>query len=167
MVTAHRRESFGIPFKNICFAIKKVAKKFDNIEIVYPVHLNPNVRKPVFSILKGIKNVHLIEPLDYHKLIWLMNKSYIIVTDSGGIQEEAPSLGKPVLVIRNVTERTEGIDANTAKLIGTNENNIFNSISKLLLDKNEYLKMAKAINPYGDGKSSERILNIIKRSLIE
>ena len=167
LVTAHRRESFGRPFENICIAIKKTAEKFSDVEIIYPVHLNPNVRGPVFEILGKTKNVHLIEPLTYPKLIWLMKKSYIVVTDSGGIQEEAPSLGKPVLVIRDVTERTEGVDAGTAKLIGTNSENIAKNIALLLDDRDVYEKMAKAANPYGDGKSSERILKIIGQSIDE
>jgi len=167
LVTAHRRESFGKPFENICNSLKQIAYNFDDIDIVYPVHLNPNVRTPVFEILDKTKNIHLIEPLDYPELIWLMKKSYMVVTDSGGIQEEAPSLGKPVLVIRDVTERSEGIDAGTAKLIGTNKENIVQNISLLLNNKQEYERMAKATNPYGDGKSSERILKIISRSIDE
>ena len=165
LVTAHRRESFGKPFENMCSAIKRIAKHFDDVEIIYPVHLNPNVRKPVFEILGNMENIHLIEPLDYPKLIWIMNRSYIVVTDSGGIQEEAPALGKPVLVLRDVTERTEGIDAKTAKLVGTNEDKIFNAISGLLENRGAYLEMAKAVNPYGDGKTSERILNTIDNKL--
>ncbi len=163
LVTAHRRESFGKPFEEICKAIRKVAEDFDDVEIVYPVHLNPNVRKPVFELLGKIKNIHLINPLIYPDLIWLMEKSYLVVTDSGGIQEEAPSIGKPVLVIRDVTERTEGIDAGTAKLIGSNSSNVAKNISLLLTDKSAYKKMSEAINPYGDGKSSERIVKIIGR----
>ena len=162
LVTGHRRESFGEPFKNICYALKEIASNFcDVVEIVYPVHLNPNVRKPVFEILDGIENIHLIEPLPYDYLVWLMDKSYLILTDSGGIQEEAPSLNKPVLVMRNVTERTEGIEAGTAKLVGTDKSVIVDTVSKLLLDENSYKSMSVAENPYGDGKSSERIEKII------
>jgi len=162
LVTGHRRESFGEPFRQICLALKEFAEKFeDEIEIVYPVHLNPNVRKPVFDILSGQKNIHLIEPLSYPYLVWLLEKSYFVLTDSGGIQEEAPSLGKPVLVMREVTERMEGIKAGTAKLVGVKKESIVKNSVKLLTDKNLYQKMAKKKNPYGDGKSSERIVKII------
>ncbi len=161
LVTGHRRESFGKAFDDICLAIKKVADEFSDVEVVYPVHLNPNVREPVNRILKGCKRVHIIEPLDYPSMIWLMSKSNIILTDSGGVQEEAPSLGKPVLVMRDVTERQEGIDAGTAKLVGTDSNLIFNSVSELLTNNSVYEKMAKATNPYGDGKSSQKILEIL------
>ena len=163
LVTGHRRESFGKPFENICYALKEIAQ--DNVEIVYPVHLNPNVRGHVYPILSGIKNIHLVEPLEYPYLIWLMSKSYIILTDSGGIQEEAPSLGKPVLVMRDVTERTEGIDAGTALIVGTDMKKIFDATRMLLTDKREYRKMARRKNPYGDGKSSKRIRTVIKRLL--
>ena len=164
LVTGHRRESFGKPFKDICSALKKIALRRD-VEIVYPVHLNPNVKKPVFSILKDIKNVHLIDPIEYPKLIWLIKKSYIVLTDSGGIQEEAPSLGKPVLVMREVTERIEGIEAGTCKLIGTNYKKIVKEVTHLLDDEILYGKMANSINPYGDGKSSKRILSVLKKLL--
>ena len=163
LVTGHRRESFGKPFENICYALKEIAERED-VEIVYPVHLNPNVREPVNRILKGIKNIHLMEPLSYPYLIWLMNKSYLILTDSGGIQEEAPSLGKPVLVMREVTERIEGIEAGTAKLVGTNKEKIVKEAIKLLNNKEEYEKMAKSVNPYGDGKASRRIKEILKQT---
>ncbi len=166
LVTGHRRESFGEPFKQICLAIKDLAEKFkDEVEIVYPVHLNPNVRKPVFGILKWEKNVHLIEPLSYPYLVWLLNKSYFVLTDSGGIQEESPSLGKPVLVMRNVTERIEGIKSSTAKLVGTKKESIFKNAEELLINKDLYQKMAKAKNPYGDGKSAEKIVEIVKNNL--
>ncbi len=161
LVTAHRRESLGEGFRNICEALREVATSNKEIEIVYPVHLNPNVRQPVFEILGEIKNIKLIEPLDYPKLIYLMEKSYCIITDSGGIQEEAPSLGKPVLVIRDVTERTEGIEAGTAKLIGTEKTKIVKWMEKLLNDKQIYKEMAKAKNPYGDGQSAQRIKEIM------
>jgi UDP-N-acetylglucosamine 2-epimerase (non-hydrolysing) len=160
LVTGHRRESFGKPFENICHALKMIAEN-DEIEIVYPVHLNPNVRKPVLKILGKIPNIHLKEPLDYPSFVWLMNKSYIILTDSGGVQEEAPSLGKPVLVMRDITERTEGIEAGTAKIVGTDKEKIIRETLELLNDKSVYDKMAKAINPYGDGKSSEKILKTL------
>jgi UDP-N-acetylglucosamine 2-epimerase (non-hydrolysing) len=161
LVTGHRRESFGEPFKNIFTAIKTIASQFPDTEIVYPVHLNPNVRKPVNDILGGIRNIHLIEPLSYPHLIWLMNHSYLILTDSGGIQEEAPSLGKPVLVMREVTERTEGVAAGTAKLVGTDRELIINEASRLLTDSSAYETMAKAVNPYGDGNSSGAICTVV------
>lgn len=156
LVTGHRRESFGRPFEEICNAIKDIAANND-VEIVYPVHLNPRVRKPVFRILKNLTNVHLIEPLDYPSFVWLMNKSYIILTDSGGIQEEAPSIGKPVLVMRDVTERNEGVNAGTARIVGTDRVKIVKEALKLISDRTEYDKMAKSINPYGDGNASKRI----------
>lgn len=161
LVTAHRRESFGEPFENICNAVKELSIKYPNVEFVYPVHLNPNVREVVYRILSDIPNVHLIEPLDYPYMVWIMNKAFIVLTDSGGVQEEAPSLGKPVLVLRDVTERQEGVDAGTAKLVGTDRELIIIEASKLLDDTKEYEKMAKAINPYGDGKASERIVHIL------
>lgn len=162
LVTGHRRESFGKPFEDMCNAIKHIVNTHKDVEVVYPVHLNPNVRKTVGEILEGVPHIHLIEPLDYPYLIWLMNKSYIVMTDSGGIQEEAPALGKPVLVMRDVTERTEGIEAGTAKLVGTDKNVIIESADKLITDKNEYLKMANAVNPYGDGTTSAQVAAILK-----
>ena len=135
------------------------------MEIVYPVHLNPNVRKPVFDILTGIDNIHLIEPLEYPYLIWLMNRCFCALTDSGGIQEEAPSLGKPVLVMRDVTERMEGIEAGICKLVGTHKETIVKETVRLLDDSPLYEQMAKAINPYGDGRSSVRILEILNRKI--
>jgi len=164
LVTCHRRESFGEPFKNICLALEEIAEN-NEVEIVYPVHLNPNVKKPVFEILNGHENIHLIDPLAYSNLVWLMKKSYLILTDSGGIQEEAPSLGKPVLVMREVTERIEGVEAGTCKVIGTAREMIVGETLRLLTDDQEYTRMARAINPYGDGKSSDRILSIIKGAL--
>jgi UDP-N-acetylglucosamine 2-epimerase (non-hydrolysing) len=163
LVTGHRRESFGEPFHNICNALKEISKNIPDINIIYPVHLNPNVRKPVYDILNKIKNVHLIEPLDYHRMIWLLNKSYIVLTDSGGIQEEAPSLGKPVLVMRDVTERMEGIEAGTAMLVGTEKENIIREVYKLLDYPGEYELMSKAKNPYGEGDSSKKIVDILCR----
>jgi len=166
LVTIHRRESFGQPFRNICIALKEIAREMEKeVEIVYPVHLNPNVRKPVFEILSGVKNVHLIDPIDYPHLVWLMDKSYLVLTDSGGIQEEAPSMGKPVLVLREVTERQEGIEAGTAKLVGTDKKRIIESTLELLTNMQKYEKMAKAINPYGDGNASLKIVKILKRNL--
>ncbi len=161
LVTCHRRESFGKPIEEIFKAILNIANSFNNVEIVYPVHFNPNVVKPAYRMLNQAKNIHLIKPLGYPDLIWLMNKSYLVLTDSGGIQEEAPSLGKPVLVLREVTERTEGIEAGTALLVGVNKNNIIRTAEKFLTDKKAYSKMARAVNPYGDGRSSERILKFL------
>lgn len=163
LVTGHRRESFGKPFENICSAIKRLSH--EDIEIVYPVHLNPNVQQPVFEILSGIKNIHLTEPLNYPELIWLMKQSYIVLTDSGGIQEEAPSLGKPVVVMRDVTERPEGVEAGNAILAGTDSDKIYNSVYELLNDTEKYNKIARIANPYGSGDTSDLILNIIKGKL--
>jgi UDP-N-acetylglucosamine 2-epimerase (non-hydrolysing) len=162
LITGHRRESFGEGFNNICNALRDIISMHKDIEIIYPVHLIPNVRVAVNKILKGVDGIHLIEPLDYPYMIWLMSKAYLILTDSGGIQEEAPSLGKPVLVMREVTERTEGIEAGTAKLIGVGRNKIVSEVEKLLNNGMEYDKMSKAVNPYGDGKSSEKIFQAIK-----
>jgi len=157
LVTGHRRENFGENFKNICFALKEIAEQREVI-IVYPVHLNPNVQAPVKAILSGIDNVRLIEPLEYEPFIYLMRHAYFILTDSGGIQEEAPSLGKPILVMRDTTERPEGIKAGVVKLIGTNKKPIVNHALALLDDEKLYIKMSRAVNPYGDGKAAERIV---------
>ncbi len=166
LVTGHRRESFGAPFEDMCGALKEISLRFaDEIEIIYPAHLNPHVQAPVKNILSNLKNVHLIEPLDYPKLIWLMEKSYIVLTDSGGIQEEAPALGKPVLVMRDVTERQEGIDAGTAKLVGTSFSKIVAETQNLISNEKEYEKMAHAVNPYGDGTSSRQIVEILKKHI--
>ncbi len=162
LVTGHRRESFGKPFEDFCLALKELVDRFPNIEIVYPVHLNPNVREPVHRIMPGQKRIHLIEPLSYPALLWVMNRSYLVITDSGGIQEEAPSLGKPVLVTREVTERIEGIQAGTARLVGTARERILDSASILLNDRGEYERMARAVNPYGDGKTSQRIIELLE-----
>jgi len=161
LITGHRRESFGKDFENICQGIKMIAENYHDIQIIYPVHLNPNVQKPVRKILRKVNGVYLIEPLEYALFVWLMSKSYLILTDSGGIQEEAPSLGKPVLVMRNTTERPEGIEAGTAKLVGTHHERIFSETKKLLEEEKLYQAMAKSINPYGDGKAMERIANIL------
>lgn len=165
LVTAHRRESFGAPFENICNAIKDIATHNQDVEVVFPVHLNPNVRRTVNAVLKDVPNIHLIEPLDYPKFIWLMNMSYLIITDSGGVQEEAPSLGKPVLVVRQETEREEGIEAGTAKLVATDREGIASSANLLLSSAEEYSKMANAVNPYGDGTTSKQIAEIMFKSL--
>ncbi len=162
LVTGHRRESFGSGFENICEALKRVALKYPDCQIVYPVHLNPNVREPVNRLLAGIDNIYLIEPLDYLPFVYLMNQAYLILTDSGGIQEEAPSLGKPVLVMRNNTERPEAVDAGTVKLVGTHIDKIVDGISILMNDRSEYAKMARSINPYGDGKACQRITASLK-----
>jgi len=161
LVTAHRRESFGKPFESICNALFEIAQKNPDFEIVYPVHLNPNVQKIVFKILAGQPNIHLINPLDYPPLLWLMDQSYFVITDSGGIQEEAPALGKPVLVMRDVTERQEGIEAGTAILVGTDKDTIVTTAQKLIDDKEMYFQMAKAVNPYGDGTAAKQIIAIL------
>jgi len=159
LITGHRRENFGDGFINICAAIKKLAEDNLNIDFVYPMHLNPNVRKPIKEVFGDIQldNVFFIEPLDYLPFVYLMEKSYLVLTDSGGIQEEAPSLGKPVLVMRDTTERPEAIDAGTVKLVGTNYQTIVNEVSELIHNRGYYDKMSKAINPYGDGLASKRI----------
>jgi UDP-N-acetylglucosamine 2-epimerase (non-hydrolysing) len=161
LVTGHRRESFGKELENICNGLKKIAESNHEVQIIYPVHLNPNVQEPVRRILTHVKNVHLIPPLDYLSFVWLMNQAYLILTDSGGVQEEAPSLGKPVLVMRERTERMEGIEAGTARLVGTDCERIFSETMKLIEDERSYDAMAKAVNPYGDGKASERILEVL------
>ena len=158
LVTAHRRENFGHPLINICQAIKEIAIRYSDVCIVYPVHLNPNVHDPVHSILDGIENVFLTEPLDYELFVQLMKRSYLLLTDSGGLQEEAPSLGKPVLVLREVTERPEAVEAGTTQIVGTRPERIIERTMELLQDEREYRKMSRAVNPYGDGKASERIV---------
>ncbi|MDD3054800.1 MAG: UDP-N-acetylglucosamine 2-epimerase (non-hydrolyzing) [Aliarcobacter sp.] len=164
LVTGHRRENFGDGFINICEALKTIALNNPDIDIVYPVHLNPNVQKPVKEILSNTSNVYLINPLQYEQFIYMMNKSYFIITDSGGVQEEAPSLGKPVLVMRDTTERPEAVEAGTVKLVGTSKETIIKEAQKLIEDENEYNTMSKAHNPYGDGKACERIVNFIKEA---
>lgn len=159
LVTGHRRESFGGGFERICEALGIVAKLHPEVQIIYPVHLNPNVREPVNRILKGIDNIHLIEPQQYLPFVYLMNRSSIILTDSGGIQEEAPSLGKPVLVMRDTTERPEAVEAGTVKLVGTDIDTIVTELEVLLTNSQAYEQMSRAHNPYGDGKACERILN--------
>ncbi len=162
LVTGHRRENFGEGFINICEALKEIAQNNPHFEIIYPVHLNPNVRKPVNDILTGIDNVYLIEPLEYETFVYLMSKSYFIITDSGGVQEEAPSLGKPVLVMRDTTERPEALEAGTVKLVGTNKEKIVTEANNLIIDISDYENMSKAHNPYGDGKACQRIIDFIK-----
>ena len=162
LVTGHRRESFGDGFENICHALSSIACANPDIDIAYPVHLNPKVREPVNRILSNINNVHLIEPQDYLPFVYLMDRSYLILTDSGGIQEEAPSLGKPVLVMRDTTERPEAVDAGTVKLVGTNSETITSEVTRLLNDEVAYQQMSFAHNPYGDGKACQRILDTLK-----
>lgn len=163
LVTGHRRESFGDGFESMCMAIKRLAEQNEDVELVYPVHMNPNVQEPVKRILSGLKNVHLINPLDYPNLIWLMEKSYLVLTDSGGIQEEAPTLGKPVLVMRDVTERQEGVEAGTAMLVGTDGSVIYAETQRLLDNKDAYESMANAVNPYGTGTTSKQIADILEK----
>ncbi|MCY1526583.1 UDP-N-acetylglucosamine 2-epimerase [compost metagenome] len=162
LVTGHRRESFGGGFERICQALMEVAQQHPEVDIVYPVHLNPNVREPVNRLLSGIPNVHLIEPLDYLPFVYLMSRSHIILTDSGGIQEEAPSLGKPVLVMRDTTERPEAVAAGTVKLVGTDTSNIVRALNALLTDSDAYRAMSFAHNPYGDGEACKRILDKLR-----
>ncbi|MEO3678891.1 non-hydrolyzing UDP-N-acetylglucosamine 2-epimerase [Rheinheimera fenheensis] len=162
LVTGHRRESFGAGFDNICAALKQLATNFPDCDIVYPVHLNPNVREPVYRLLSGSANVHLIEPQDYLPFVYLMSRATLVLTDSGGIQEEAPSLGKPVLVMRDTTERPEAVAAGTVKLVGTDKAKIVTEASRLLTDQAYYDSMSFAHNPYGDGKACQRIIDAIK-----
>ena len=165
LITGHRRENFGDGFINMCTAIKDLTVKYPDLDFVYPMHLNPNVRKPIHEVfgenLSGLKNMFFIEPLEYLSFVYLMEKSSIVLTDSGGIQEEAPGLGKPVLVMRDTTERPEGIAAGTLKLVGTEEETIYKEFSRLLSDKDEYEAMSKASNPYGDGHACERIADVL------
>lgn len=164
LITGHRRENFGEGFENICAAINNLAETHQDVQFVYPMHLNPNVREPVERYLSNKTNIFLIEPLDYLPFVYLMDMSYLILTDSGGIQEEAPSLGKPVLVMRNTTERPEAVEAGTVRLVGTNANLIVNNVNELIDDVELYSKMSKLHNPYGDGKASERIAKIISEN---
>lgn len=160
LVTAHRRENFGQPIENICIAIKELARRND-VEIVYPVHLNPNVQEPVNRILKNVSHVHLLPPLDYLPLVYLMKHATLILTDSGGIQEEAPAFGIPVLVMRETTERPEGVEAGALKLVGTDTSHIIHEATRLLDHRSEHAEMAKAVNPYGDGHAAERIVQAL------
>ncbi|MBA0219399.1 UDP-N-acetylglucosamine 2-epimerase (non-hydrolyzing) [Pectobacterium brasiliense] len=162
LVTGHRRESFGGGFERICSALADIARRHPEVHIVYPVHLNPNVSEPVNRILSGIDNVMLIAPQDYLPFVYLMNRSYMILTDSGGIQEEAPSLGKPVLVMRDTTERPEAVEAGTVKLVGTEVTSIVDAVSTLLTDEEAYQAMSRAHNPYGDGQACQRIVDALK-----
>ena len=162
LITGHRRENLGDGLIEICKAIVLLAKKFTNLNFVFPVHLNPVIQRTVQMYLSGIENIHLIPPQDYGHFIILLKNCYLVLTDSGGIQEEAPSLGKPVLIMRDVTERPEAIEAGTAKLIGVNVQSIVRNVSSLMENNNEYLKMAKAHNPFGDGLASKRIVSALR-----
>ena len=165
LITAHRRENLGEPMKNMFVAIRRVMDKYDNVKAVYPIHMNPAVREIANSVFGNDDRIRLIEPLEVVDFHNFMNHSYLILTDSGGIQEEAPSLGKPVLVMRNTTERPEGIEAGSLKLVGTDEEMIYREFNCLLADKSEYEKMSRAINPYGDGLASKRIADILEESI--
>lgn len=168
LITGHRRENFGDGFINMCSAIKTLTEKYPEVDFVYPMHLNPNVRKPIHEVfgedLNGLNNMYFIEPLEYLSFVYLMEKSTIVLTDSGGIQEEAPGLGKPVLVMRDTTERPEALEAGTVKLVGTNYDKIVNEVSALLDDETYYNEMSRAVNPYGDGLACERIVNALKKN---
>jgi len=163
LITAHRRENFGDGFFEICSALKELSLNYPKIYFVYPVHLNPNVSKIVYKLLKGIKNIYLIKPLEYEPFIYLLKYSYIVLTDSGGIQEEAPSLGKPVLVMRETTERPEAVEAGTVEIVGLNKKKIVKGVSRLLNNKNHYQKMSRAHNPYGDGLACKRIVDVLQK----
>ena len=164
LVTGHRRENFGQGFEEVCRALRDIALENSDVQIIYPVHLNPNVREPVNRILSNINNIHLVEPMEYLSFIKLMDASYLILTDSGGIQEEAPSLGKPVLVMRDTTERPEAVEAGTVKLVGTDEKETVRVVNQLLTNKKVYKNMSKAHNPYGDGHASQAICNVLEKS---
>jgi UDP-N-acetylglucosamine 2-epimerase (non-hydrolysing) len=167
LITGHRRENFGEGFKNICEAIRELSLRFSDCEFLYPVHLNPNVQSPVYKILGNgnLSNVHLTESLAYLPFLYIMSRAYLIITDSGGIQEEAPSFGKPVLIMRDVTERPEGVVAGVAKIVGANKDAIISETERLLCNKDVYSKMANTQNPYGDGRASEQVVNILKEIL--
>ena len=165
LITGHRRENFGQGFIDLCTAIRELANQHPDWDLLYPVHLNPNVQKPVYELLDGVSNVHLIEPQDYAPFVWLMDQSDLILTDSGGIQEEGPSLAKPVLVMRDVTERPEAVDAGTVKLVGTDTDTIISQVEDLLKNQSLYGKMSRAHNPYGDGKACSRITDILYQRL--
>ena len=164
LVTGHRRENFGDGFIHICESLQEIAREFPEVNIVYPVHLNPNVKGPVYDLLKGFKNIHLIQPLSYLPFIYLLERCYFVLTDSGGIQEEAPSFGKPVLVMRNTTERPEAVHAGTVKLVGTDKDKIVTETRRLIKEQSYYNSMAEAHNPYGDGKACERIISQLHKT---
>lgn len=167
LVTGHRRESFGLAFEEICESLKEISERYDDVELLYPVHLNPNVQEPVYRILGNgsstlRKRIHLIDPVDYLPFVYLMNRAHLIITDSGGVQEEAPSLGKPVLVMRDTTERPEAVRAGTVRLVGTRRDTIVSEVERLLTDSSHYAAMSRAHNPYGDGLASKRIASILE-----
>lgn len=166
LVTGHRRENHGQGFINICQALKEIAEKFDDVEIVYPVHLNPKVQKPVYELLGDMENIKLIDPLAYPEFVWLMNESHMVITDSGGVQEEAPSLGKPVLVMRDTTERPEAVEAGTVILVGTDKDKIVSETIALLTNEEKYKGMSRLHNPYGDGKACNRIVEFMKNQIL-
>jgi UDP-N-acetylglucosamine 2-epimerase len=161
LITAHRRESFGEPFKELCLAIRDLALRFSEVHFVYPVHLNPNVRRPVNDILMNVPNVRLIEPIDYLSMAHLLKRSTLVLTDSGGIQEEAPGLGIPALVMRDTTERPEGIETGVVRLVGTQRSRICSEVERLLCDPAAHAAMSTGVNPYGDGKAASRIVSIL------
>lgn len=163
LLTSHRRENIGKPMENIFTAVKDIVEKYEDVELIFPIHLNPKVREICNGILGGMDRVHIIEPLDYEPFVNLINKCHLVVTDSGGVQEEAPTLGKPVLVVREETERPEGIDSGTAKLVGTSYEKLYNELSLLLENENEYNKMANAVNPYGDGHAAKYIVDVLEK----
>lgn len=161
LLTSHRRENIGKPMENIFKAVNKISQEYEDVEVIFPIHLNPKVRDIAQSVFDGNPRVHLVEPMDYQPFTNLIGKCHLVVTDSGGIQEEAPSLGKPVLVVRHETERPEGVEAGTCKLVGVEYEDLYRELDLLLKDQTEYKKMANAVNPYGDGRAAERIVNII------
>jgi UDP-N-acetylglucosamine 2-epimerase (non-hydrolysing) len=168
LVTAHRRENFGQPLENICLALRDIAKKYSGkVKIFYPVHLNPNVWNPVHKLLGDVPEIILTPPIEYLPLVHIMKRSYLVLTDSGGIQEEAPAFGKPVLVLRNVTERPEAVEAGTVEVIGTDRERVFQSVGELLENEDRYQKMSKALNPYGDGKAAKRIVGALLNNLFD
>lgn len=163
LITCHRRENLGLGVNKVCKAIRTLAEKFKNIHYVFPVHMNPKILDPVQKLLGGISNIHLIQPLEYEAFVYLLNHSHLVLTDSGGIQEEAPSLGKPVLVMRNLTERPEAVRAGAVKMVGTDESVIIDSVAELLIDQSAYEDMARSLNPYGDGKACDRIVGLLQK----
>jgi UDP-N-acetylglucosamine 2-epimerase (non-hydrolysing) len=162
LITGHRRENFGEGFLNICEAIKTIATNFPDLALVYPVHLNPNVQAPVYRLLEGLDNVFLVDPVSYVPFVKLMDSAYLVLTDSGGVQEEAPSLGKPVLVMRDVTERQEAVEAGTAILVGTDQEKIVSEVTRLLTNQADWEEMSKTRNPFGDGKAASRIVEFLQ-----
>jgi UDP-N-acetylglucosamine 2-epimerase (non-hydrolysing) len=165
LITGHRRENFGAGFESICRAIAELSRRYPDTEFVYPVHLNPNVRKPVFELLRGHANISLIDPLEYEQFVWAMNRCYFLLSDSGGVQEEAPHLGKPVLVMREVTERPEALEAGSSKLVGVNYEMIVGEAARLLENPDAYASMSRAHNPFGDGRASVRIADVLVEQL--